>query len=161
MSATTPDPIFSAQAHVESIRRWTRGDETAPHKPLLLLLALKRVQDGAPRLVDFNDIEPPLRDLLHRFGPKRQNVHPEYPFWRLQRDGLWEVIDADSFPSRQSNTDPPLSVLRARHAQGGLPESLDRALRKDRNGLRALAEAVAARFFPDEKHDVLRAVGLG
>lgn len=159
-SASADDPIQAAIRSVEGIRRWARAGEVAPHKPLLLLLALSRVKEGAPRFVDFNDIEQPLRDLIQQFGTPRSHVHPEYPFWRLQNDKLWEVVDAASFPTRKSNTDAPISALRARHAQGGLPELLDKALRKDPEGLRRLADAVASRFFPGDERTVLQATGL-
>ena len=37
----------------ENIRRAQRDGVYAPHKPLLILLALARVQRGEPRLVEF------------------------------------------------------------------------------------------------------------
>lgn len=143
------------------MRLWRRRGEQAPHKPLLLLYALRRVQLGESRLVDFNVAESPLRELIERFSPNRARVHPEYPFWRLQHDGLWEVEDAETFPSRKSNTDPPLTELRNRHAEGGFPTRLDAALRADPRAVAGLAQAIVSRFFPDEEVGaVLEAVGL-
>lgn len=143
------------------MRPWRRGAEAAPHKPLLILWALRRVQLGKPRLVDFNDAEAELRELISRFSPGRTRIHPEYPFWRLQADGIWEVEDAESFPSRQSNTDPPITALRERHARGGFPEALDRTLRADPQAVEELVLAVVRRFFDSGEHaDVLLAVGF-
>jgi putative restriction endonuclease len=47
-----------------------------------------------------------LTGLLKEFGPPRQSYHPEYPFWRLQNDGAWEVHAAGSLKARKGNTDP-------------------------------------------------------
>ena len=33
---------------------WRRGDERAPHKPLLALYALAQIQSGAERLIPFD-----------------------------------------------------------------------------------------------------------
>ena len=55
---------------------WRRGDERAPHKPLLILYALGRLQTGASRLIPFDELEKPLTRLLEDFGPPRKSVHP-------------------------------------------------------------------------------------
>ena len=153
--------VDRALAALERMQPWRRGGETAPHKPLLLLWAIRRLQLGRPRLVDFNDAEAELRELIARFTPGRSRVHPEYPFWRLQADGLWEVEEAHEFPSRASNTDPPLSVLRERHARGGFPEDLYLALRRDSEAADAFALAVVRKCFATADHaEVLVAVGF-
>ncbi len=155
------EAVERAAAAIERMQPWRRGSETAPHKPLMLLWALRRLQLGQPRLVDFNDAEGELRDLISRFTPGRTRVHPEYPFWRLQADGLWEVEEAGSFSRRASNTDPPLSELRERHAKGGLPSELDEALRADSGAAEALALLVVRRFFDSSNQaEVLIAVGF-
>lgn len=155
------EAVDRAIAAVDRMQPWRRGGETAPHKPLLLLWALRRLQLGRPRLVDFNDAEGELRELIARFTPSRSRIHPEYPFWRLQADGLREVEDSASFPSRKSNTDPPLSALRERHARGGFPADLDAALRADSAAAEALVLAVVRRFFDASDHaEVLVSVGF-
>jgi putative restriction endonuclease len=45
--------------------------------------------------------------LLTEFGPTRQSYHPEYPFWRLQNDGLWIVDEADRLERRTGQSDIP------------------------------------------------------
>lgn len=153
--------VVQAIAAIERIRPWRRGMEQAPHKPLLLLLALRRVQLGEPRLTDFRSIELPLRELIREYSPGRSRVHPEYPFWRLQHDGLWEVLDADTYSSRKSNTDPPVSELRNRPAIGGLPANLDATLRSSPAALCEIANLIARRFFPEgEAQQVLDSVGF-
>ena len=113
-----------------------------------------------PRLVDFNEIEAPLRQLLRSYGPPRSSYHPEYPFWRLQHDRIWEVVDPHSFPPRRSNTDPPVSALRSRHAQGGLIAPLYDALRRDPPLAARFGDLIASVHFPDMKGEVLTATGV-
>ena len=82
---------MSFREKVDHLNVWSRGDERAPHKPLLLLLVLGRKLQDLPDEVSFAEIEEKVTDLLVEFGPFRQSYHPEYPFWRLQNDGIWEV----------------------------------------------------------------------
>ena len=83
---------------------WKRGGERAPHKPLLLLLALGRVSRGRERLVRYEELEPPLRQLLKRFGPRRRLIGPEFPFWHLQTDGLWEIPERQNLPKKKGGS---------------------------------------------------------
>src|SRR3954463_9034732 len=69
---------------------WKQGVQRAPHKPLLVLYALGRWQNGQ-KDVTFCHSESDLTTLLREFGPPRKSDHPEQPFWRLQRDGVWTV----------------------------------------------------------------------
>ena len=80
----------SLRALVSGLSVWRRGDQRAPHKPLLLLYALARFSEGRRDLL-FSEVEPALRGLLDAFGAPRPAQHPEYPFWRLQNDGLWTL----------------------------------------------------------------------
>lgn len=78
-----------------SIRQWTRAGERAPHKPLLLLFALGRLQRVGHSRVSFADAEPVLQSLLDEFGPSGRKTTPAYPFHYLQTDGLWTVNTTD------------------------------------------------------------------
>lgn len=144
------------------IRAWSQGDQRAPHKPLLLLLALARVQRGEPRLVEFSAIEKPLRALLREFGPDHRAGRPEYPFWRLRNDGVWEIPEASRLEDDvNASGDVPITALRAHHAHGGFPVALYQTLRKRP----ALTNAVAAQLledaFPPSLHEqILDAVGF-
>lgn len=89
------DSAGRLRAAVRTLRQWQRGDERAPHKPLLVLHALGRVARGEPRLVAFADVEAELAELLEEFGRPRSRQQPRYPFWRLQTDGIWEVEGAE------------------------------------------------------------------
>lgn len=149
----------------EELSVWKRGDERAPHKPLLVLLALARVQRGAPRLTTFEEIEPKLRSLLEQFGPPRKSVHPEYPFWYLRNDGVWDVPEHEALSAavahRARTKDVPPAVLKEHGAQGGFAPDVDAALRADPALLHAVADRVLSAHFPPSIHeDILDEVGL-
>lgn len=145
----------------ENLNVWSRGDERAPHKPLLLLLALGRASRGEDRLVEFAAIEDRLRMLLVEFGPPRTSHHPEYPFWRLQNDDVWEVVGAEGAEPRRGQTDPRVTELRRVGASGGFPVEIDTALRSDPDLLRDVAHQLLDESFPESLHeDIAAAVGL-
>jgi putative restriction endonuclease len=139
---------------------WSRGGERAPHKPLLILLALAEFARGHETLL-FSDHEDKLAELLKEFGPTRKSLHPEYPFFRLSNDGLW-TLSAD-FPmrARLGHDDPTKTQLRAARARGGFPDEVREALRRDPKLISAIAQDVLERSFPETLHeDILAAVGL-
>lgn len=145
---------------VDKLNVWSRRGERAPHKPLLLLLALGRLSLGKESL-GFSECEQKLTELLREFGPTRRSYHPEYPFWRLQADGLWEVTSSTPLTSRRSNTDPPRTALRRGGAVGSLPEEDRRRLIAEPSLLATTAQRLLSAHFPETLHqDILDAVGL-
>jgi putative restriction endonuclease len=152
-------------AQIESlfggIRVWARGDERAPHKPLLLLYALGRCSRGEPRLIPYADVDRDLRSLLVQFGPRRKSQHPEYPFWRLQNDSLWELRGAELARPRASNNDAKKNELLKHRVEGGFPEAIFAALRAKPRLLAAVAQGLLDESFPASMYeDILGAVGL-
>jgi putative restriction endonuclease len=137
-------------ARVGSLNLWKRHGERAPHKPLLILLALGRLQRGEPRLAPFTKIEPRLNELLQEFGTPSTRPSAQYPFWRLQGDGLWEVEAPTTLMSRRSNTDPKVTELRRDGVRGGFPESVDRTLRGNPEFVTPVARTVLDEHFPGE-----------
>ena len=73
--------------------------------------------------------EKDLMTLLKEFGPPRQSHHPEYPFWRLQNDGVWVVHADGKLKPRAGNTNPLKSELIAHDARGGFADDVKAALR--------------------------------
>ena len=142
---------------LDEINTWKQHGKRAPHKPLLLLLALGRLQRGEKRLARYDrEVSKPLTDLLRRFGPPRSVHHPEAPFDRLSRDGLWEVV-----------TDTELALLRGRggvthrklvdHAAcGGFPEPIQRILLDDPGLVAQAAQSLLDGHFAPSLHDSIR-----
>lgn len=108
---------------LDQILVYKKGDQRAPHKPLYLLLCIASLQQGLPRLRKFEEVSQVLGEALRRFGPRVATVHPEYPFWRLQNDGLAVVEWDGALKQRASNNDPKVSSLLAQNARGGLSEA--------------------------------------
>ncbi len=144
-----------------AVNVWTSGTRRAPHKPLLLLLALARCSRGEPREIPYREVDQKLGALLREFGPPSKSYHPEYPFWRLQNDGIWLVRDADNLALRTGHSDARKSELMRTNALGGLTPEIYEALRKDHKLLADVARAILETHFPSTLHDdILSAVGL-
>ncbi len=156
-SEPPPDDAGELLDAIGGIRPWKRGHERAPHKPLLLLLALGRVQRGEPREVRYEDLDAPLRGLLERFGPARTSYHPEYPFWYLQNDGLWRVSDASALPFKKGGGSPTKSTLLTEDARAGLPPRYDALLRQRPELIARAARLLLDEHFPTSYHDQLLA----
>lgn len=146
---------------IEEITVWKRGGERAPHKPLLLLYALARCSRGEPRLVLYEEADADLRGLLEEFGPPRRSHHPEYLFWRLENDGLWELEGPKAGEIRERSTDPGRSYLIEHSTLGGFPEEVHEAFSADPRLIGEIAEEILERNFPRSVHeDILAEVGL-
>jgi hypothetical protein len=79
--AQGPHIVASIEERFEKLNVWRRGDERAPHKPLLVPLAPAAYARGEHR-VRFVDCVAPLTALLREFGQSTRSYHPEFPFWR-------------------------------------------------------------------------------
>lgn len=144
------------------IKVWKRGAERAPHKPLLLLYAMAKCSRNEPRQIPFAEVDEDLRNLLVEFGPSRKSYSPEYPFWRLQNDGVWELVNAENVEARASNTDAKKSELLKYGVSGGFRKAVYELLQTDQRLLVDLAYELLDAHFPSSLHDdILDAVGLG
>jgi hypothetical protein len=148
----------------DNVRRAQRAGVYAPHKPLLILLALARVQQGAPRQTEFGAVDAPLRSLLAEFGPSSAAKSRHYPFWHLATDGngaLWELSGPRAILDRPAGATPNLKELRTHDIRAGFPVEIDQALRQIPGLLEAVAARVLETQFPATLHaDIAAAVGL-
>ena len=145
---------------VDELIVWSQDGRRAPHKPLLLLLVLGRRSQGLPDEVSFAALEGKLTDLLVEFGPLRQANHPEYPFWRLQNDGIWEVT-SDIPLSTPPHANALVTELRQNNTRGRLSQSALDELSSRPRLLIEVAQSILGRHFPDSLHeDIAAAVGL-
>jgi putative restriction endonuclease len=157
----TADHLLDAFAH---LRRARRGDAYAPHKPLLLLWALARLQRGEPERVAFTEAEGALKHLLERFGPSGASKSRHYPFWHLATDDggrLWTLDGPPALLARAAGATPNLGELRVPGVAGGFAPDVVRALRAQPWLLQTLAEQLLEQCFPPSLHaDIADAVGL-
>jgi len=142
----------------ENITTWKSKGQRAPHKPLLILLALAEIQRGNSGFIPYSLIESKLKELLIDFGPPRKSVQPRFPFIRLANDGLWEfdkpaIIDTKKDYGNQFLLDHDL--------QGKLPDKHTLAFQQDGDLLATVVQHILNQNFPETIHeDILEAVGL-
>ena len=137
------------------IRTWIRGEQRAPHKPLLVLYALGKLQQGK-RWLDYGDNEEKLIQLLAEFGPPRRSYHENYPFVRLVNDGVWRLNEA-----MDTKADQGSGFLRQGKIFGGFTQEILDAFAGDPSLAGEIAAMLLEQNFPETMHeDILEAVGL-
>lgn len=140
---------------IQKLSIWKKGDQRAPHKPLLILYALGRLQTGGSRFLNYQEAREKLKLLLKEFGPQRRNYYPEHPFVRLTNDGLWEL-----------NTDPVNVHIKDgwlidNGVAGGFSDEVYSLLIKDKSLVVEIAQIILNKHFPETIHeDILDSVGL-
>jgi len=140
---------------------WKRRGERAPHKPLLILLALSFVQNHKERLVTWQAIKKPLRALLREYGSPRTQIHPEFPFWYLQNDGVWEVDKFDILTQVKKFDQPSSKDLLTYNAKAGFRQEIFDCLISDPMLITDIANLLLEGHFPSSIHDdILNSIGL-
>lgn len=135
------------------------GGQRKPHKPLLLLYAIGRLVRFGQRELPFDQVEHALMPLLGLYAPPvKAQHHPEYPYWHLQTDGLWEIPSANSL-ERGVKGFPLMPAFR--RSSAGIPERYAHALLADPALTRRVVDRILEEHFEPSLHeDVLAAVGL-
>lgn len=143
----------------ESLRQAPKvGGGRAPHKPLLALYLLGRLQQegaatGAPLVVPYASAEPLVSALIAEFGPPGRDAHrAALPFFHLDRS-VW-MPEGDGLAPRHP-------VLRDRRAVGRFVPEVESALRDDPSLVVEIARRLLAANFPGSYVDpICEAVGL-
>lgn len=142
-------------SRIENLSIWTRGDQRAPHKPLLLLWALGRIQQGQPRLATYAETAGAVDTLLLAYGSPTK-TETKYPFWYLKNDDLWVVPSSDGLPRRGQNKEPLVSAMLEAETTGGLRPDDHELLANDPNLLNQVVAMLLDRHFPPSLHEELR-----
>ena len=143
-----------------NLKVWKKGDRRAPHKPLLLLYMLGRLQRGETGPVPFDDIDRHLGSLLDEFGPPRK-TQPIYPFWYLQNDGLWKLSNISPSEDGTLGPCPTKSSIRANEVTGRFPHKIEEKLLSDPSLIGQATVVLLETSFPATLHDdILQAAGL-
>ncbi|CDT81585.1 conserved hypothetical protein [Vibrio coralliirubri] len=143
---------------IQTISRWRRGDQRAPHKPLMLLYALSQYKQGHERLFQFEDeVDNQVKELLVQYGPSRKAYHPEYPFWRLanEKAPFWELKNGEECIPRKSNTDPKKSELIKYNVMAGFDASSYQSLISNPELIEKIASKLIQDNFPDTLQEEL------
>ncbi|HCW7016906.1 TPA: HNH endonuclease [Citrobacter farmeri] len=146
----------SLQQAIADMNTWRKGEQRAPHKPLLLLYVLAGYQQGHGRLFDYaSEIRDNLYSLLERFGPQRTQYRPDMPFWRLQGDGFWQLKNAERCSTFGSSQQPPTGELVKHHVAGGFDEQHYVRLIKNKNLINTLARQILEAHFTESIQEEL------
>jgi len=144
---------------VTNLNVYRQGDRRAPHKPLLLLVAVARLLDGKRELA-FGQVASLLDPLLKSYAPPVKGRHqPELPYWHLRSDGLWEIPGSSDFLMQASGEFPQMAELRS--SAGHLKEGFAEALEGDSGFLLEVVNVLLEQHFPKTLHsDILASVGM-
>jgi putative restriction endonuclease len=152
----TPDEVLDAFGRLKT---GSRDGQRLPHKPLLVLLALGRWANGDRGPVPFAEVEKKLAALIQTYGPKGAG-NPQEPFWRLRRDGVWQLGGTGQLAAPDAVAPPGLKELRA-GVTGSFSDDVRQALDADPGLVCRLARAVLDEHFPPSlQPDIADAVGL-
>lgn len=144
------------QTAISNLTVWRRGDQRAPHKPLLLLYVLSQYQQGHERLFNYGEeIHAPLLALLNSFGPQRRDHYPTMPFWRLRGDGFWELQNAELCSPQKGSKEPPKREMIEHGVSGGFDEESYQLLRSQPALLDKLAQQILCEHFPDSVQELI------
>ena len=144
----------------KKLRIWKRAGERAPHKPLLVLYAIGKMQRCENRLIPYSEVDTDLGILLREFGPKRAYYRPKYPFLHLQTDKVWEISDTTEI-LHESYGDVRKSDLLNHNVSGGFPENIACKLQNDSELVLEIIQCLLNAHFPTSFHDdILLSVGI-
>lgn len=144
----------SVVERLTALRQHQDDGKRAPHKPLLVLLALGQLSASGSSSMPWSAVEDRLGGLLAEFGsPKKGAPTPAYPFTRLRSDGVWQLTrDVPNDNVGPLNSEP---------IEGHFTADIEDELRRSPDTLHAVARALVEGQFPlTIAPDVLVAVGL-
>lgn len=149
------------RARLSKIKVATYNGEKTLHKPLLLLLFLGKYTRQEPRVIPYKDIEKELVILLTKYGPVTSSYHPEFPFWNLKNDGIWELINDENVQNLKGHVYPSRKEMIDQNVMGGLTKEIYLAIKQDPALLQELVQLLVDGFIPKQHaNSVLRDVGL-
>lgn len=135
------------------------GDKRSPHKPLLILLTLGRIQLGKARLATYEEIEEKLVRLLSDFGPVSARKTPQLPFWHLQSDGFWEIPNPEGVLTPSGSVS--VKALRDNNVLGGFTVEAFNLLKADPQLIQQLGDLILETHFPPSlRQEILDEAGL-
>lgn len=139
-----------------SLQQYRHNGARVPHKPLLVLLALRQLAETGSSDLAWHDVHDQLADLISEFGPTSRTGRSQsaaYPFTRLRNDGVWHLsadVPVDS-----------VTPLVEHDVHGRLDSAIEQALLADAHRLESVARQIVDAQFPSTvAPDVLAAVGF-
>jgi putative restriction endonuclease len=159
----SPVTAESFLKRLDEIGVFASGGKRAVHKPLLILLALARFQQGSHALFSFEEIEGALTGLIRQFGTTSNSHKPraDYPFWYLKNDGFWELANTDGLRFRRGKPEPKPASLIENRTLGGFCAPVRQLLAQKPQIIEQAAARLLGRCFPETiRGDIEDAIGL-
>jgi putative restriction endonuclease len=158
----TPDILIRK---FSDLRTWGTGGRRAPNKPLLILLALGKLESEKVKRLSFADIEESYRTLLRNYGRTgNPNPHPEHAFYRLANDcdgSIWSIRDPNNVLVQNSSGDVRISDLRSPKIEAGFSPDIIETFDRNPDLAGRLAKHILSDHFPSSLHpDILNSVGI-
>lgn len=144
-----------ALEQLTALRQYQGDGRRAPHKPLLVLLALGQMASTGSSTMPWSVVQSRLGDLLAEFGTASNNgaSSAAYPFTRLRGDGVWQL-------SRDVPNDN-VGPLNSEPIDGHFTPEIEKELLESSEVFNAVARSLVESQFPlTIAPDVLTAVGL-
>lgn len=138
-----------------ALRQYQGDGKRAPHKPLLVLLALGQLASSGSSTLTWSVVQTRLAQLLAEFGTSSTvgASSAAYPFTRLRSDGVWQL-------SRDVPNDN-VGPLNAGPIEGSFVSEIEQALVRSPGMLNSIARTLVENQFPlTISPDVITAVGL-
>ena len=148
-------PPSDAVTRLTSLRQYQGDGKRAPHKPLLVLLALGQLQSTGSSAMPWSLVEERLGAMLAEFGtPSRQgSTSAAYPFTRLRADGVWQLT--------RDVPDDNVGPLRESPIEGSFTSEIEASLRYSPGEVLEAARLIVEQQFPlTVAPDVLVTAGL-
>lgn len=131
---------------IDGIGQFSANGLRAPHKPLLLLLALTKAAAGSKREILFAEEEERLRSLLEIAGNRKPR--PEFPFFYLKNDGLW-ILGQGNKEDIVLDKGPSAAFFRREGIWGAFPKADYQFLKENPQCTQRLVNHILAKHFPE------------
>ncbi len=145
----------AAFARLTALRQYQAQGLRAPHKPLLVLLALSQLANTGSSELPWSVVEQRLGSLLREFGPPTADgaPKPSFPFTRLRSDGVWLL--SENVPN------DAVGPLREGQVTGRLTPDIEEDLARNPAEVDRIVRAIVGSQFPATiAPDVLMSVGF-
>lgn len=133
----------------QRVNIWKKNGQRAPHKPLLILLAIDKLINSNIEDLYYREIEKELKTLLDIYGPNRKRHCPEEPFVRLVGDGIWRVSQETDLHRISAK------ALRDNDVYGGFDRKISESLKNNVDLRNEVILSILNEHFPRSLHSAL------
>lgn len=154
--------LESFLAKFQKLSVFTKKGQRAPHKPLLLLYALAKLQRDQQKFITFNDAEKDVAPLIEMYRPwSNASSTVSYPYNRLANDmkDIWWFEDKPNLLG--PGGDLRVTEARSLNIKAGFTHDTIKIFEQNPHLIENVATLLLSHHFADGLHEeILEAVGL-